>query len=853
MRKDIKEIVKRNWFFPVLLLGIIFIFTRRYIELPVSIVSHPDSQIAFSTQDGVLEQTWQPEVKMITGLSIPYYSENDFSCDVLLEIFSDDYSRTLVQKKLEDLSFKEGQQGKIEFSFDRISVTQGERCRIRVSLLDSSSEGILQIAAGSNYGGCMIQGNDTGSAAAILLTFVKYSRLFWLMAVLFPLLAYSLFMMVITGRKWEETVAVSLFFEGIFLYLFGLTEHLLWGIGFVYAVSVCALLAAIYFYNKKKLCLRDLLSPGIWIYLTLFGVILIASNGDWLGMRDELRHWGIAVRDMFYYDSFAKHVGTTVILPRYLPFTALIEYMFEYVNGIFSEDILFMAYQTMLLSASIIMCRLLQGKGRKKLFLPVMTGVICIPIIFFHNISSSIMVDSLMAVIVAYALICYYSEEMSWFNRIRIASALCTLALIKEIGLVFAGITALIIFGDIFFEGIRRKKINFKEMLYPVICVVLALGAYLSWQVYLSIPAANNYKESAPIELSAEVSAPKEKENTIEEEETVEIISAASASGITLEGLKNIFTGKGEGYQYQTTRNFLIELLDGETYSIGFLKLSFVDLLALMAFMFFSLSFLEYWNREKQRFYILAGMTLVSGACLCIFLQITYWFSFGPYEAMELTSVERYLGPYVCAIMMLAVYLVCDGAGYSSWKSVKADYLIYALTCFLVIATPIKDIVIESNAIAENTTEENIYGYDRIAEMLRSVADRGERAYFICSHSDGYAEYIFRNAVCPIVSEHENWNVVADEELFDKQYELYQEGEVTVHNEAVILPLEYLEGEIRKCEYVVVFHADELFIQSYASLFEGTEIMDGSVYRVDNESEGVLLQLIGRTGIKGWH
>ena len=59
--------------------------------------------------------------------------------------------------------------------------------------------------------------------------------------------------------------------------------------------------------------------------------------------------------------------------------------------------------------------------------------------------------------------------------------------------------------------------------------------------------------------------------------------------------------------------------------------------------------------------------------------------------------------------------------------------------------------------------------------------------------------------------------------------------------------------ELQSCQYVVVFHADELFRQSYGEVFKETEIKDGSVYRVLNESGDVTLFKIGTTGIKGWH
>ena len=78
MKGNAREIVKRNWFFLILLLGIAVVLAKRYTYLSVDIVSKPDSQIAFGTGDGVLEQTWQPEAKVLSGVSVPYYAENEF-------------------------------------------------------------------------------------------------------------------------------------------------------------------------------------------------------------------------------------------------------------------------------------------------------------------------------------------------------------------------------------------------------------------------------------------------------------------------------------------------------------------------------------------------------------------------------------------------------------------------------------------------------------------------------------------------------------------------------------------------------------------------------------------------------
>ena len=857
-----KKVLLNNSIFILIIVVMGILFLKRYSYLQIPIVSSPDSGILFHTDDGVMEQTWQPEVKVLAGINIPFLAENSFTGDLQVKVLSDDGSAILAMA-VQTMDFQGGERGNVYFPFGKIKIGQGERYRIQFSILNPSEPGALEIPSGSNYGGCSVSGKEIGQAAAFTMIAAKSSRLFWLMAVLFPLFAYSLLMMVATGRKWEETVATALFLEGIILYLFGLAEQLLWGIHFVYLLALGAVIVSIYWYNKKGWSLKRLHSAGVWVFLVLFGVILVSCKGDWLGMRDDLRHWGIAARDMFYFDSFAKHMDTTVILPRYLPFTTLIEYFFEYANGSFSEDILLIAFQVMLLCATMIFCVLLQKREKKKWLLPVVSAMICIPVLFFSNLSSTIMVDSLMAVIMAYILICYYSEGMSWFNRIRICCAMCALALTKETGLVLAGVSALILFGDIFFRGMQKKKLDIKGLLYPVICVALVLGTYFSWQIYLNIPVKNNI-EKAVYEETSQGAAQKEEKSTeglakegSEAKENqvapVQTKSAITASGISLEGLKAVLTGNGEWYQYQTTRNFLVELLDGETYSVGPMKLSFVDFLVGIVFLMVSLAFFGYWDGERGQKYIFAGMALIAGACFCAFLQVTYWFAFDRYEAMDLTSYDRYLAPYLCAIVMTIIYLIFEGNQQSKWERKKADFLVYLLTVFWIVTMPVEGLIFESSSLEENTTQENTYGYDKIAEILRSMADKGEKVHFICSNSDGYAAYIFRNAVCPIVSEYDFWNIVPDQETYDKQYEIYKEGEINIHNTAYLMSKEAWESEIRKCKYVVIFHADELFKQSYPELFRETTIQDGSVYQVMDASGDMFLRFVGRTEIRGYH
>lgn len=853
--EKIYDVAKRNWIFVVFIVVVLLVFSRRYNYLTASVVSFPDDQIVFSIQEETIEQTWQPSAKMISGVSLPFYAEKSFTADIELTIYSDDYSQVLHQQTITGYEFAGGESGNVMFDFQRTKVVQGERYRFVFRFINPSADGAICIPSGSNYGGCRIGETQIEEAVALSVEIVKYSKIFWLIAVIFPVLGITFFCMMFWDKKWEQCVGVSVFFEGIVLYLFGWFEHLEWGIIGVYILSGIGLCLGIWLYNKQEKSIKDIMTPGLWIYFIFFVIIILATSGDWLGNRDELRHWGIVVHDMFYYDSFAKHAGTTVILPRYLPFTALVEYLFVYMNGLFGEDLLLIAYQVMLLSVLILVCEPLSKKGGWKYCFPVFVSLLVIPILFFNNISNCIMVDSLQAVVMAYILICYYTEGLHSFNVFRIGMALISLVLIKDIGLVFGGMMLLIIGGDIVATQVKERMFNIHKLLYPFVGLLLIVGVYVSWQVYLNIPvqsASNSVMVVQAKEESAGLSDQEIEETTdgkTSSQNEVEVEDALTASSFSIDRLLAILSGNGENYQKEATKNLVVELFDGEMYSFMSVKLSFVDLLTIIAFMVLSLGCLNCWKADKIRIYMFTVTVFLAGACLGAFLLVAYWFIFGRYEA--LTSLSRYLSPYLCALFITLVYFVIVSCRLSN-DDMKCRYLLYGICASLLISMPVSGIVEESKDVENGATEKNTYGHDRLEDILRSVAKRGERAYFVCSNSDGFSEYLFRNRVCPIISEHENWNIVANDELFERQKDLYGDT-LTVHNTAVVMSQQKWVEQLDECEYVVVFHADELFKESYAEVFGNSEnIQDGSVYRVEKDNGEINLAMIGQTGIKGW-
>ncbi len=853
--------IKRNWGFVILLLFLGVIFINRNLDIPIQVAQNPDTQLEFQTEDAVLEQTWQPTVKKIKGIFFPYLSQSDFSSDVKLSIYSDDYSQLLVEEVKENVIFHVDTEGKISFNFPRVRVIPGERYHIQFTLSNASRSGTLLIPSGSNYGGCAIGGKDTNHGASVTIMASKYSKPFFLMAAMFPVLAFSLLFMTSFKKKWEETVALSLFCEGILLYAFGWMGRLTTGICIVYALAIFSLLAAICIYNKKKGSLKELLSPGLWIYFFLFLIIVIVNKNSWPAMRDDLRHWEIVVRDMFFYDSFANHVGTTVLLPRYLPFAGIIEYIFEYMNGMFNKGILLIAYQTMLLSASIIFCRLFAKiEEYKSIF--VIAIMICTPVLFFPNIAGSIMVDPLIALVFAYVLICYYSSKNDWFNKIRIISAMVALVLIKEIGLIYAGMAILLILSDVLYLQWREKKFSPKYILFPVISGIIALSAFVSWQMYLSRPMSDPLTEkitkqdeisevsNAVNEVSVDTKFDEKAEGASQKLDA-QPPSIMQASGMSLRGIWNVLCGRGDSYQYEVSRLLLIELFDGKTYSFVLGDFSFMDLLIAFSVIMILMAYWGYWKAGKERISGIAIALFLTSFLLCAFMQLTYWFTFSKYEALDLTSFSRYFAPYLCAVVMLIFYLLYQELGKIPVTNRKARGLVIILTLLLITSMPVENIIRQCKGKKGNATKEVIYGHDNIAGILHSVAKRGERVYFICSASGGLSEYVFRNAACPMLVQHGNWNIVStDEEVKNAQLKYG----ANIHNDATVLSVEGWKEILKDYQYVVVFHADEFFQRSYYEMFDQKEgIGDGCVYQVVQNEAGIHLNLIGQSGINEWY
>ena len=869
-----RDLLKKNIPFIILFAAVFLCIITRDSSLSTPIVSKPDSQIIFSTQQKVLEQTWQPPVKNITGIRIPYISTADFSGNMTFFIYSDDYSEILAQTDMQFV-FRAGEEGVMEPSFSKIKVTPGQRYRIRLCYEAVQAEGSILLASGSQYGGCAIDGTDCNAAAAFDILSVKPSGPFLLLAIFGPFAAFSFLFMLVWGRKWEECIGLSMFCIIALLYAAGLFEKLLAGMVLVYVLAGLALLASVYLYNKRKIPAGNLYSPALIVYGIFCVLIVLNCKGAWFARWDEYSHWGLAVRDMFYFDSFAKHVNTTVMLPRYVPFSTLMEYFFVFANGVFSEELVYAAYQGAMLSALIIIC--VVGRKKRSYLVPAVAIMLFLPIIFFGDVYNCIYVDPMLAVFMAYVLICYYTEELKGFNLLRILGGLFALTLTKDMGMVIAGLLTAIMVADRLYQSLRQKKKVIRNLLCPCACALFVIGIYFSWQVYMSIPAkmpetgtaaaapaeaetenipmlAGVYEETANLEdkLSGEleqINVEEDQQQDGEDRGDVSFQSTASASGITLDGILGLLKHDDGGYRYQAIKNYLIVMFDEDTFQFGNIGVSYVDMYILILLLLGWLWRFRFWGDWTDKMISFGIFTFLAGICYSLVLELLYLFAFPMGEALLLVSHGRYFGSFLCGVVItLACLLLFRAAERGPDKRRLSLAIVTGLTVGLVMCAPAKDFLMKN--MDTEIQDEHIRGNQEIAEAFRSISSSPEKVYFICNESDGHSYFIFKSVVSPVLTPYFSYDLYASEEAYEKQKELWAQRGEEEWGMGEIISCEAWEEQLKGMQYVFLFHPGDVFRESYGRLFEESDtIEDGAFYRVLQNEDGISLQWIGKIDV----
>lgn len=842
------KIIRKNIPFLLLLLVILFCFVKKNTVLTEEVTIHNDTVIMLGDGDA-LSQTWSPHTRRITGVFLPYTAPDGFSGGVTLTV-TPDYpggaQESVITCSLNQLDMEAGNRGTLFFDFDTVTLIPGKRYCFTFTCTSAGTEESLQIPASSEYGGCAKNNGELSAGLSMTIQFVKSSRLFMLFSIFMPILIFALFLMLLFRRRFEETVALALVILIAVLYVAGLAGHLEAGIRAVYLFTGIAAVLSVLLYNKKGICLKELISPGLLVFASFSVLILLYNAGMERSSWDEFSHWGMAVKDMYYFNSFSKHAESTVSLIRYPPFVTLFQYFAEYQNGLFSENLLYVAFQILLLGFLIAGIRNISFRNIR--LLPTGLAIsLLVPVIFFPSAFNLIMVDPMLAVIAAYVLFCYYTEPMSVFNFLRIAGGLFALVLTKEMGFPLAGMLSLVLIAD----GIYKKgKLRNRGLIPLCALTCVALLVFASWRLYLAVPVSQENPLTGEIVQTSGTVLRDEGEAS-----AVETVVQTDVDKFAPEKLLELMKGNAPEWRYRVIKSFIAGMFSGSSYSLGILQLSVFDVLflLLLAALFLSRSHRFGTDRNIRSLCIFGSL-----GCLPYlgFLLICYLFAFDQEEAEILHSCARYAASYVAApVLALLQYIYfelcrdCE-TGAEGEASESAFRSCLAILLVLCIISPIENLT--NKNLGTETDYEYLYGVEDAERVLRSFADQSEQVYLVCNDSQGFSYYVFRNAVIPLRTQVGDWNIFSSREDYLAYETAYLEEPDP--RACYLSTEEWADRLAGDYEYVFLLHPNDFFADMYGELFEDPDTIDnGMFYKVRTGEDGqVILSPIGKIGVKRW-
>lgn len=613
----------------------------------------------------------------------------------------------------------------------------------------------------------------------------------------------------ILKNRIEVCIPLSIMFIVVIIYPFGFFRRLDIGFYVVIAVTIISSVYLIYglikcvAHKQFKEYIRDIITPGLFVYILLWGIIIFINKNRVLSAWDEFSHWGLIVKNMFEFNSFASNPETIVMFRDYPPFSAIFEYFILKLTNVYQEDEIIISMG--IINLSMIMPVLKNVEWRKG-FLKL---IICIPLLFFmplpafDDFYTTIYIDALLGIFTAYVLYLFFSEEGST-RYISVGVGLLCLPLIKAAGTGLAALALVIICVDLIFfskeTGHNKSKKLRKTMIIIFLIACLLAGKY-SWSIHLNMTNTNS---------------------TIK-------------SSFSMSSLKKLIKGQEHPYRYEVMKIFKDKFFKSK---LDYGNCNITSFGLLVVYVIYSIYIYicikaNQHNLQIARKYITYSLLLfVSFIVYTFSLLIVYLYSLSSeslqYEALNLASYRRYLSTGILYMYVFNTLIFMKY--FQGIRKDKLNTLVIIAFIFISISpNNAKKMFCYRAKIIENGC--NLRAEYEGISKYRNVLNANDKIFYISCGSSGLDFHISRYEMVPIRLLYDNTSTF-----------MWSPGKPRSEND--IWSYDISVGQLEQCiirneyNYVYVYRADDIFRDAYYGLFENREsITDESMYRVEvNES-----------------
>lgn len=613
-------------------------------------------------------------------------------------------------------------------------------------------------------------------------------------------------------KKFEEILPITCMGFALILFFFGIAGYLKTGVKAVCLLGVvCYLLTLVEIIIKRKnikdtiknFC-KNFFTPGFVVYLAVFILLSITITGLRPRKWDEFSHWMDIVKVMTLLDDFGTNPASYSLFKSYPPAMALFQYLLQRVmtflnpGRVFSEWRCFFAYQVYFIA---VMMPVFKHSNHKSVLknITLTTIIMVAPLLFFDRIYFATSIDPFLAMMTAagFAVIMLWKkEEKDIFYSVYIWLLIATLVLSKDAGMIFAAFLAILYVADYWIVQ-QEMKIKFnKPLLGNVLVTVFAvLVPKMLWKWNVTITKAHISFESK--------------------------IDSGS--------LLAVLTGKDDSYRSEVLKNYIYALFE-EHITLGTtgIQLSYFMVIVIEAVLLYVLL----RNLKSKQIITLKQMTLYMAVSIVqtivyiLGMCVIYMFNFSEGEAIELASIDRYLGT-IFMINGLAIWVMSCKMVSLAVASKKRIYGFILLMMILLI-TPLTSFVDMLSGANKDEAYEYIGAMDILSEKILEKCDGDDKVYIIAQGDEGFERLVLKYNIRPNIGNSAAWSI----------------GEPEDEDDVYTVPMTPEEWRKKLLEedydYVALYRLNDYFYETYDVLFDDPGyIGQDRVYEVNKET-GIL-------------
>lgn len=601
------------------------------------------------------------------------------------------------------------------------------------------------------------------------------------------MLSFSAPFALVLRKRIEEMIPVAVTGIVLVLYIAALCGNLAVGFYLTMVFAVIALVVFVYMAVRRKKELSALLfTPGL---IAFFVFVVLIWHAHHLGRMytgwDEICHWGLFTKNMYALDQlYNVPASTAIVHPSYPPATSLFNYFALKLDTSYRECNTYYAANIFLYSLILPVFKHFELRKKPLSLLFVFGIAFLLPFTISSGNLYSIYVDTPLGFFFAYVLFQYFSYRD---HRTSDLALLClstfVLTLLKPVSIGFSLLACLLIAADILL--IQKTWSRKQKSLWIAAPFLSVLVASFSWSIYLKF---------------------------------MDVPGGRDLSAINPTSILMFLRRQGEEYQYETYHNFVNYFCSSPLRYIAF----FVLLSLLLIFLFSKPAY------RRRLALILGGLTFVFFVYSFIYLLL-YIFTFSPYEATRLASIDRYFSTYYYAMFSFLFYTILDyyASGYTVRLNPCPVLLVFMLP--LLSTNHLSDFLFHPDiSVSESIAYRNAVS---VPQTIVDALDlNNDRVYVIDQQGNGANVNIVRYELTPMVPSTGPYSLGP----------AYGDGDVWTQNISVQEWAELLEDYT----HVYVFQTDEQFQSLYGSLFDDpSSLHNKSLYRIEKHGDDIHLVL----------